>query len=646
MAEEEVNKEAAALTTHDRDQDLKIPSGEDAIPVIPSAPAVPAAVKPRPKKAPEIPLFERRNWLIHLHYVQREFDKCKSLIREILSESGGMCEYAVYVQALILRQEGKIQESLELFQTCTLLSPQSADNLKQVARSLFLLARHKAAIDVYNEAAKLSERDWEVAHNQGVCYMYLRDFEKAKQCLGHALEFRRHEVSYVMLGKIHLMEGDIKQAIDIYRAAVEYSPENPDLLTTLGLLYMQVGQFPKAFENLGNALTFDATHTKAIMAAGSMMQGHNDFDVALTKYRIAAVNTPESPPLWNNIGMCFFGKKKFVAAISCLKRANYLAPFDWKILYNLGLVHLTMQQYASAFHFLSAAINLRPKMAPLYMLLGVSLSHLEDPDNARQSYEQALKLDSKDPSIPLNYAVFLYNAGDRKMASKQFAQFEQRLKMAKQGQQNVDQELMDMAGKLGPALQVGEGLVWKPPTSSSDTAEAKPPSTSVEMARHMDSEISRRGGGAAYVTQDVPTNDTTSNNNNNNNRVGDAQPQAGGGESMGLDRKDFENLEQESTPDQQPPTGGGNPHLPPPPPSSDAAADLYAQPVKGMGLGGGLPPLRGGMGPGGPLGAKGGLPSLANLPPLPTEDPEDEDESEIEEEIETQNKQRQPMPAM
>ena len=36
--------------------------------------------------------------------------------------------------------------------------------------------------------------------------------------------------------------------------------------------------------------------------------------------------------------MCFFGKKKFVAAISCLKRANYLAPFDWKILYNLGNV--------------------------------------------------------------------------------------------------------------------------------------------------------------------------------------------------------------------------------------------------------------------------------------------------------------------
>lgn len=56
-------------------------------------------------------------------------------------------------------------------------------------------------------------------------------------------------------------------------------------------------------------------------------------------------------------------------AISCLKRAHYLSPFDWKVLYNLGLVHLTMQQYASAFHFLSAAINLNPRMGELYMLL-------------------------------------------------------------------------------------------------------------------------------------------------------------------------------------------------------------------------------------------------------------------------------------
>ncbi|XP_060081334.1 Bardet-Biedl syndrome 4 protein-like [Ylistrum balloti] len=431
--------------------------------IVTSIPQVPvAAPKPKPRKAPELPIFERRNWLIHLHYVRKEYDSCKSLIREQLAESGGMCEYAVYVQALILRQEGKIQESLEMFQTCTLLNPTSADNLKQAARSLFLLARHKAAIEVYNETAKISQKDWEISHNQGVCYMYLRDYAKAKECLTQALAFKRHEISYVMLGKIHLMEGDINAAIEIYKQAVEYSPENPDMLTTLGLLYMQIGQYQKAFENLGNAMTYDATHVKAIMAAGSMMQTHGDFDVALNKYRIAAVKTPESPTLWNNIGMSFFGKKKFVAAISCLKRANYLAPFDWKILFNLGLVHLTMQQYASAFHFLSAAINLKPKMAQLFMLLAVALTHLEDPDNARQAYEQALTLDQKDPGISLNFALYMYNNGQKKEAAKQFKDFEMKMKILKATNPNGgDPEIQDVASKLAAALQVGDSMLWK-----------------------------------------------------------------------------------------------------------------------------------------------------------------------------------------
>ena len=53
--------------------------------------------------------------------------------------------------------------------------------------------------------------------------------------------------------------------------------------------------------------------SQAILAAGAMIQDEGDFDVALAKYRAAATQIPESPQLWNNIGMCFFGKKKYVA---------------------------------------------------------------------------------------------------------------------------------------------------------------------------------------------------------------------------------------------------------------------------------------------------------------------------------------------
>ncbi|XP_019388831.1 PREDICTED: Bardet-Biedl syndrome 4 protein isoform X2 [Crocodylus porosus] len=450
--------------------------------LVSSFPVAKEPQKPRLKKVPELPILERRNWLIHLHYVRKDYDACKMIIKEQLQESHGMCEYAVYVQALIFRLEGKIQESLELFQTCSILNPQSADNLKQVARSLFLLGKHKAAIEVYNEAAKLNEKDWEISHNLGVCYMYLKHFNKARDQLNKALQLNRHDLTYIMLGKIHLLEGETDKAIEVYKTAVEFSPENTELLTTLGLLYLQLGAYQKAFEHLGNALTYDPSNYKAILAAGSMMQTHGDFDVALTKYRVVACAVPESPPLWNNIGMCFFGKKKYVAAISCLKRANYLAPFDWKILYNLGLVHLTMQQYASAFHFLSAAVNFQPKMGELYMLLAVALTNLEDTENAKRSYEQAVALDQCNPLINLNYAVLLYNQGDKKGALCQYQEMEKKVNVLKETNTlDFDPEMVDMAQKMGAALQVGESLVWTKPIKDSKAkqraASGKPSST-------------------------------------------------------------------------------------------------------------------------------------------------------------------------
>ncbi|XP_056134536.1 Bardet-Biedl syndrome 4 protein [Lampris incognitus] len=437
--------------------------------IISALPIATEQKKRRAPKAPELPILERRNWLIHLHYIRKDYETCKAIIKDQLQETNGVCEYAIYVQALILRLEGKIQQSLELFQSCAILNPSSSDNLKQVARSLFLLGKHKAAIEVYHEAARLNEKDWEINHNLGVCYSFIKDFKNAEEHLNIALRLNKHDRAFMTLGKVHLLAGDTDKAIEVYKSAVEFSPENTDLLTTLGLLFLQLGKYQKAFEHLGNALTYDPNNYTAILAAGSMMQTHGDFDVAMNKYRVAACAVPESPPLWNNIGMCFFGKKKYVAAISCLKRAHYLSPFDWKVLYNLGLVHLTMQQYASAFHFLSAAINLNPRMGELYMLLAVALTNLDDVENATRSYEQAVALDKTNPLVNLNFAVLLYNHGDKKGALDQYHEMERRVNLLRDSSSNIefDPELVDMAQRMGAALQVAESLVWTKPAKDS-----------------------------------------------------------------------------------------------------------------------------------------------------------------------------------
>ncbi|KAF2364093.1 Tetratricopeptide repeat [Trinorchestia longiramus] len=431
---------------------------------VPSGSAVSVSrSKNRPKKAPELGSVERRNWLVHLHYVRGEYDECLKLTKELLAETRGMCEYANYVQALILRHQGKIHESLELFQLCNVLNPKSVQNLKQMARSLFLLGRHNRALEAYKLAENNSEKpDWEIHYNLGICHQRLGQLEAAKTQLQQALQMHRHHETFRALANVYLQQGDVTAAVSTFRAAIEQFPENSDLHGSLGRLLLQTGRSQQAFEQLGAALTFNPNHSPSLLAAGAMMQSHQDFDVALSKYRVAAQVIPESPALWNNIAMCFYGKKKYVAAISCLKRANYLAPFEWRVLYNLGLVHLTMQQTTSAFHFLSAAVNLKPTKGQIFMLLAVTLSQLEDESNARLAYKQCVTLETKDPTVCLNFAIFLLRQGDKAEALKMYSQFEARVLKIRQNVE-LDSQLLEAGRRL--AIELGQdssSLTQKP----------------------------------------------------------------------------------------------------------------------------------------------------------------------------------------
>jgi len=69
------------------------------------------------------------------------------LINNTLSANRNLCEYALYVKALILRKKGKINESMELFRSANIIDPNNVCSLKQVARSLYLLGKHKYSID-------------------------------------------------------------------------------------------------------------------------------------------------------------------------------------------------------------------------------------------------------------------------------------------------------------------------------------------------------------------------------------------------------------------------------------------------------------------------------------------------------------------
>lgn len=388
----------------------------------------------------------KSNWLIHELYVRKELDSCDKLIAAQLKMEP-LSEYALYVRGLIQRGRGSIQDSLHSFQQAHAINRMNVNTVKQVGRSLFLLGRNKAALEVYAGALQLAPDDWEVWHNMGSCHTQMAQYAEAIDHYKRANAIQRHDATYLQLGKVFMLMSDFKSAVDVYLQALEFSPRNTEVMTTLGVTFLRLEDQDQAFEHLGNSLTLNPRDARTVLAASSIMQDNGDFSSALVKYRVAAALNPDSAQLWNNVGMCLFGQNKMVAAIACLKRALYLAPFEWIIACNLGIVYLSSEQYASAFHYLSASINLKPDYASTYMYLAVALAHLDDVENSMNAYEKALEM-QQDPVFEINYTITLLNYGEVDLARQHYQEFERLFEAMEPDERNENAELLDARARV------------------------------------------------------------------------------------------------------------------------------------------------------------------------------------------------------
>lgn len=413
---------------------------------------------------------------------------CLQLIEKELMASNGKNEFALYMKGLIKRQTGKIEESIQLFQAAAYLNPADVNVLKQLARSTFLIGQVQQALELYQAAEELSARgqpDWGILHAKGECYMALGDVPAAILSFREALTVQRKDRTYLALAKAYIALDDLAAAAAVYTEGIEYDNESVELLTGLGKLFMR--QYPdsahRAFDMFGTSLAHNPRHADTLLAAAHIMQTCGELDAALIKYRVVAAQHPDSPELWNNIGCCMLAKNRIVAAAACFRRAQHLDPFSWRASFNLGLVDLHMQHYASAFTRFSAAINLKPDWAAAYVYLAVTLSRLDDIDNAVITFEKAISMSPKDPLAYLNYAAALshHKIKPERAAElmKEFYKVWSTLSVETRREFAIDDVLAKLraaTGVTGPSSGAGSGAgSASGPTSSTGTQSTTSP---------------------------------------------------------------------------------------------------------------------------------------------------------------------------
>jgi Bardet-Biedl syndrome 4 protein len=226
----------------------------------------------------------RANHYIHMCYIRQDYRECLSAIERVLHECNGQSEYPLYIKGLILRQRGKIEESLPVFQAALFLNPKNVNNLKQVGQTLYLMGKHREALEVFEQASDMYSEDRAIWYCKGLCCKLLHDYDDAIEHFKTSNSILHNEKSFMAIAEVLQLQGEYEEALECYVEAAEVFPENSDILTACGLAHHHLGDGLKAFEYLGNALTYDPLNTKAILGAGAIIQSNGDYDVALTKY--------------------------------------------------------------------------------------------------------------------------------------------------------------------------------------------------------------------------------------------------------------------------------------------------------------------------------------------------------------------------
>jgi len=93
---------------------------------------------------------------------------------------------------------------------------------------------------MFEECLALNDKDWEIHFYKGLCFRYMRQFDQAIKNFLQANKLHTNENTYLELGKVYQLVHNFQEALEIYAEGLNTYPENSELLTTIGLLYIRL----------------------------------------------------------------------------------------------------------------------------------------------------------------------------------------------------------------------------------------------------------------------------------------------------------------------------------------------------------------------------------------------------------------------
>jgi protein O-GlcNAc transferase len=190
--------------------------------------------------------------------------------------------------------------------------------------------------------------------------------------------------------------GQLEAAEQLYREVLAQEPQNPNALSNIGLILMELEQFEEALQYSQKAVAVDPTCYQALNNIGLVLKEQKQYEEALNAFQKALTLKPDTPEILNNIGLVFLVQGKFREALQYCQNALAIKPEYPAALNNSGIALMRVGHSEEALCAFQKALALKPHDPNTLNSLGILLMEQGQLEEARCTLKKALEIKPDD----------------------------------------------------------------------------------------------------------------------------------------------------------------------------------------------------------------------------------------------------------
>ena len=258
--------------------------------------------------------------------------------------------------------EDKHAQALEILDYLEKVDPQNEDIFVLKANIFSKQDKHLEAINTLEFTLEFAVEPSEIYNLIGIEYLFMEDFEKAKETYIRCLDQNNHDFTalYNIIYCFDFLDQQ-EAGIEFLNDFLDKNPYCEVAWHQIGKLYFDIGEDKRALQSFDFAIYSDEYFVGAYLEKAKVLERLKRYEEAIENYKTSNQLDDPTAYAYLRIGKCYMKLKNQKEAVKFYKKAVHEDPLMDKAWSALTDFYIRKKDYKTALSFINKALNIDPE---------------------------------------------------------------------------------------------------------------------------------------------------------------------------------------------------------------------------------------------------------------------------------------------